>query len=60
MNKFLKLGKDLQIKQLKEVQDEVDQNEKESEVANEDIVIDNNEFDIICPVIKSLFILRWI
>ena len=44
MNEFLKLGKDLQIKQLKEVQDEVDQNEKESEVANEEIVIDNNDY----------------
>ena len=39
MNEFLKLGRDLQIKQLKEVQDQDDQNEKENEVANEELVI---------------------
>lgn len=39
MNEFLKLGRDLQIKQLKEVQDQDDQNEKENEIANEKLVI---------------------
>ena len=42
MNEFLKLGKDLQIKQLKEVQDQDDQSEKESEVANEVIIVNND------------------